>query len=488
MSKGDNIEDWYKDELSNFEVNPDANGWESISSQLDNDAPLTNENVGDWYVKELEKFQSEPDKAVWSKLATKLDVASVWDKLLVSLNRYERMIWWRNTAFKSAALLLFLLGGYYTFTNIGTEENKHEAAANYSVAENNLSGSNGKTESLDKIVDEENTDVLTESESIQAIPTNQNQKVTSNSSSIYLQLTTIAKRESLNNRKTSPPSMEIVLASTSKNIDKITSLKVGDLGGEYVIHPLITDATSDINLETKTIEAKEFLVKKDQNKIIFNSKRFSSHFVFGMYARRLYFGVNAGAKYQTLFASSKQNEAYSNFTKKQLMDFGGSFGATIGMIVSDKFNLEANVSLLSTIGNKHQYSANENSFIEEVNLQYSTVSILAKKMNNKSTFDNKKYSTNYIGGLYVGFLNAAESNVDGSVSAIKNQFSNLDLGIVLGIEQDRYITKELVVTPGVRFNQSLINTATQSNELMNSSRNFSVEFNVGLKYIFLKKN
>jgi hypothetical protein len=207
-----------------------------------------------------------------------------------------------------------------------------------------------------------------------------------------------------------------------------------------------------------------------------------------MYARRLYFGINAGAKYQTLLASNKQNEAYSNFTKKQLMDFGGSFGATIGMIVSDKFNLEANVNLLSTSGSKHQYSANENSFIEEVNLQYSTVSILAKKMNNKSTFDNKKYSTNYIGGLYAGFLNAAESNVDGSTVSIKNQFSNVDLGIVLGIEQDRYITKEFVITPGVRFNQSLINTSTQSNEMMNSSRNFSVEFNVGLKYIFLKKN
>jgi hypothetical protein len=483
VSKGDNIEDWYRDELSNFEVNPDANGWESISSQLDNDAPLTSENVGDWYVKELEKFQSAPDKAVWNKLSTKLDVTSVWDKLLVSLNRYERIIWWRNTAFKSAALLLFLLGGYYTFTNIGSEENKYDAAANYSVVENNLTASNGNTESVEKVADAEIADVLTEPASI-----NQNQKETSNHISKSPQLTTIVKRESSNNKNTSPSSTEVALASTDRNIDKITSLKVGELGRNYAIRPLLRNNTSAIDLETKTLEAKEFLVKKDQNKIIFNAKRFSSHFVFGMYARRLYFGVNAGAKYQTLFASSKQNEAYSNFTKKQLMDFGGSFGATIGMIVSDKFNLEANVNLLSTSGCKHEYSVGENSFIEEVNLQYSTVSILAKKMNNKSTFDNKKYSTNYIGGLYAGFLNGAESNVDESTVSIKNQFSNIDIGIVLGIEQDRYITKEFVITPGVRFNQSLINTATQSNEMMNSSRNFSVEFNVGLKYIFLKKN
>ncbi|MCB0381717.1 MAG: hypothetical protein KDD24_10715, partial [Flavobacteriales bacterium] len=76
----------------------------------------------------------------------------------------------------------------------------------------------------------------------------------------------------------------------------------------------------------------------------------------------------------------------------------------------------------------------------------------------------------------------------GDARTIKDQFTSTDIGIVLGIEQDRYITKELVITPGVRFNQSLLNTSKPSNEMMSASRNFSVEFNVGLKYIFLKKN
>jgi hypothetical protein len=90
--------------------------------------------------------------------------------------------------------------------------------------------------------------------------------------------------------------------------------------------------------------------------------------------------------------------------------------------------------------------------------------------------------------LYAGFLTAAEVNVDGKASVVKDQFTNTDFGIVLGVEQDRYITKEFVITPGIRFNQSLLNTSKPSSEMLTTSRNFSVEFNVGLKYIFLKKN
>jgi len=113
--------------------------------------------------------------------------------------------------------------------------------------------------------------------------------------------------------------------------------------------------------------------------------------------------------------------------------------------------------------------------------------VLFKKMNHKSTFDNKKYSTNFIGGIYAGVLNVAESNSQNNKTNVVNQFNKLDLGIVLGIEQDRYLTKELVITPGVRINQGILNSSSLSEGFVNSSRNFSVEFNVGIKYIFLKK-
>ncbi|MCB0410634.1 MAG: hypothetical protein KDD29_10475, partial [Flavobacteriales bacterium] len=148
--------------------------------------------------------------------------------------------------------------------------------------------------------------------------------------------------------------------------------------------------------------------------------------------------------------------------------------------------IESNLNVYSSMGYKYDYKLEGQTFTEELNLNYTTMSVVAKKMNNKSTFDNKKYSTNFIGGVYVGILNGAHSKINGVKFDQAQNFKNLDLGVVLGLEQDRYITKELVITPGIRYQQGVFNTATSISSF-NSARNFSVEFNLGLKYIFLKK-
>jgi len=124
---------------------------------------------------------------------------------------------------------------------------------------------------------------------------------------------------------------------------------------------------------------------------------------------------------------------------------------------------------------------------ENLNLNYTTVSVLAKKMNNKSTFDNKKYSTNLIGGIYAGYLTSAKISSGNDNHDVSDEFNSLDLGVVLGIEQDRYLTKQIIITPGIRYNQGLLNISNGNNPY-DAARTFSFEFNVGIKYIFLKKN
>ena len=94
-----------------------------------------------------------------------------------------------------------------------------------------------------------------------------------------------------------------------------------------------------------------------------------------------------------------------------------------------------------------------------------------------------KYSTNFIGGVYVGILNSASSS---QYDNVKDNFKKMDFGVVLGVEQDRYLTKELVITPGIRYNQGIYNTSANLSPFA-ASRNFSVEFNLGIKFIFLKK-
>lgn len=217
---------------------------------------------------------------------------------------------------------------------------------------------------------------------------------------------------------------------------------------------------------------------------MFNNKRFSAHFAFGVYARRFYLGVNFGVKKQGMLTSLKNNPGMGEFQQQHFLDFGNTIGSTFGWIVSDKLNVETNLNFISTAGYNSAFSNENSSFEEELKLNYTTLSILAKKMNNKSTFDNKKYSTNLIGGVYTGYLTTS-SIISGQTTTNKS-FNNMDFGVILGIEQDRYITKSLIITPGFRYQQGLINIANDAS-LFQSARNFSIEFNLGIKYIFLKK-
>ena len=98
----------------------------------------------------------------------------------------------------------------------------------------------------------------------------------------------------------------------------------------------------------------------------------------------------------------------------------------------------------------------------------------------------KKYSTNIIGGLYLGYLSSATSVING-ITYKNKAYTDLDCGLVLGLEQDRYLTKELIITPGIRYYQGAKNIANTENHF-SYAYNSTLEFNLGIKYIFLKKH
>jgi hypothetical protein len=495
----DNIEDWYREELNNYNVEPDQDVWDSLSEDLDADLPLTDENISEWYKKEVVKLEERPDYTVWEKLSTKLDTSTVWDKLVVSLNRYDQFIWWRNLVFKGSAVFLLLFGSYLAYNNY-TDDN--DSLSGSGSASNTLLSSNNEGTGNTNLVEESNNN-----NSFSTISNNNKKTATKtinspdiNTSINRLPNNNISTQEKIN---TSINEAKAILAKKStKNNDNnlrasiteevnYSQISPNDLSSLKTEHKrtIFTDINRH-NLTEKDIthlySKGDFLVKKDNNKIVFNSKRFSSFFIYGLYARRIYVGFNAGIKKQGMITNLKKNSELAAYNQTNFLDFGSNIGATVGFIVSDNFNIETNINFISTSGYKREYNTEGLSYKQNLNLNYSSISILAKKMNNKSTFDNKVYSTNLITGVYASYLTSAESNVNNNTSSKLNQFNKPDFGIVLGIEQDRYISKSFVITPSVRYNQGIINTSNEESPF-NSSRNFSFEFNLGVKYIFLKK-
>ncbi|MCO6500854.1 MAG: hypothetical protein J5I47_10810 [Vicingus serpentipes] len=473
MKDINNIEDWYRNEMESYHVTPDKEVWNSLSEDLDASAPLTDENVSEWYKKEVAKFAERPDYTVWEKLSTNLDTASVWDKLVVSLNAYDKYIWWRNLVFKGTAIVVLLLGSYLAFRQAEPEQPIVENKTKQLMTNEGVSTSQvvKNVHQQEKTSNSTNADELLlkkEHREISSTMHSKNYGVTNNNRGIN----------------------DGDLLASKGDIQKITTLYAPELNESTFNKTRDIERNIQQNLlSEKNIvlpaEQKEFLVKKEKNKIVFNNKRFSSYFVFGLYARRFYTGLNFAVKKQGIISTIKNTPEFEKYTQKYFLDFGSSVGGTFGWIVSDKLNLEANVNINSTAGYQRAFSNEAVSFKEELNLNYITLSVLAKRMNNKSTFDNKKYSTNLIGGFYAGQLRSATSNVNG-VSSNNDCYKNTDLGLVIGIEQDRYLTKALLVTPGIRYQQGLMNVSNSSS-MFSSSRNFSLEFNLGIKYIFLKK-
>lgn len=458
MKKKNNIEEWYKNELNNYKVEPDKSGWEKLSSAMDHPAQLSESAFDEFVKEEMELITEQPDKVVWDKLSEKLDLATVWDRLAVSLTHYERWLWWKNTLFKTAAVLVFMLGIGVSLNNYLIDKPKlyQHNTKNTAVKITPVKSPESKVAiNIPKEVHEKERFATNEI-------SHKNQKRKSS------ELFSTSK-----NNQISEATSNISKANSKLNICELSDYSKGEL--------LAVNHTYSL---TPTI-AKEFLIKKENNKIIFNNKRFSSHFAFGIYAKRIYFGFNAGFKKQSMITQLKNNGMYANLKQQTLLDHGTSFGFTTGIILSDKMNLETNVNLYSSSGYRKKFYSTENSFAEKQRLTYSNISLLAKRMYNKSTFDDKKYSTNFMGGIYVGFLRHAVV-ANGSQATVE-QYNNLDAGIVLGIEQDRYITKELVITPGIRYYQGAKNIATEKSPFQ-YAYNSALEFNIALKYIFLKRN
>lgn len=454
MKSKNKIEDWYKNELENFSVEPEIGSWDKLASSMDNPSNLSDEAFDDFVRDEVNHIKTTPDKVVWEKLSEKLDTATVWERLTTTLTRYEQFIWWRNFALKTAALMLFFMG-------VGLSVNEY---INQDIQHNKIAVSTTMVKTAEQATKQNSVKnkIISSTTKKSAV----NQQIVSKPLKQTNKLIVAEKTFSRNNKKqTYIASKEV---NEKLNNDKKFQLEKSNYElMEYIAHP------------------KEFLIKKENNKIIFNNKRFSSHFAFGIYAKRIYMGLNVGFKKQSMITQLKNTNEFKNLSQNTLLDHGSSFGAIAGIILSDKLNLETNVNFYASNGYRKQYATDEISYTENLNLAYTNVSVLAKKMYNKSTFDDKKYSTNILGGLYFGYLSKATSIIN-RVTYNNTTYNNLDYGIVLGLEQDRYLTKELIITPGIRYYQGAKNIANTENHF-SFAYNSTLEFNLSLKYIFLKR-
>lgn len=73
------------------------------------------ENIEDWYRNEVSKIDDSPSDAIWDRLQNSMDTDNVWVRLTNSLNRWEKKIWWWKLSLRTTAIFLLLTASYYLY-------------------------------------------------------------------------------------------------------------------------------------------------------------------------------------------------------------------------------------------------------------------------------------------------------------------------------------------------------------------------------------
>jgi len=114
MNKFDDIESFYKDKLNEFSVESTPSAWLRLKNELD----IADKGIEYWYKNKTENFIKAPAESVWDNLSIQLNTESVWRRLLHSLNKRDRIIWWWKLAVGSFTFLMacFLLFTFYPYS------------------------------------------------------------------------------------------------------------------------------------------------------------------------------------------------------------------------------------------------------------------------------------------------------------------------------------------------------------------------------------
>ena len=166
-----------------------------------------------------------------------------------------------------------------------------------------------------------------------------------------------------------------------------------------------------------------------------------------------YFGIDASGHQNRLFL--KEDAFYPLIDKDVVFTFkwGYSYGMSMGYNFSQRFGIETELILNSVQG--MSYADNLYGKIRRegnIQLNYMHLPVMAKyKWSKVSTVTGYPVSLNLVGGVMYSRLREVQMSINGEqLSAPQELFAKHELGMLLGLEYDVYISKSFFFTVGTR--------------------------------------
>ncbi|GIV35196.1 MAG: hypothetical protein KatS3mg031_2731 [Chitinophagales bacterium] len=213
-------------------------------------------------------------------------------------------------------------------------------------------------------------------------------------------------------------------------------------------------------------------------------------------ARGFHFGIEGGLNSNLMLPKLNSYPALITGESKTKFDYGPAFGISAGYDFSDRLGIEVEYIIKSVQGYRYSENRHNKIFIDgEINLDYMHVPMMIKY----KLFHNKLQGArpgifNVLAGVQYSRLTKAIYTFDNHTlyendsQNVEDQFNRNELGFLLGVEYDFYLSKNYFVSLGARASYSKdVNYYTTFQDWDNRPNSFLIGITGSFHYLMKPK-
>jgi len=269
---------------------------------------------------------------------------------------------------------------------------------------------------------------------------------------------------------------EYYIPSNEDEYERSTSSEIASI--DKIVN-YFHDAEASSPIPFIILEDSETLTQKGINSILTQKlvKRTGLHFGFG------------GAALNTWVLNNQPTELQNNSVMYPTT-LGYQYGGNIGFDFGSKFGVEMGLYKANQ-GQKIAQIINLKEVQTQIRMNYLHLPLTFKyKWEQYSNLTNNSVILNYIFGLQYSRLQGFESNVNESIISKNSIQRDHDLGFVIGLEYDVFLTKNYYFTIGAKSTYAydfdeVINVFNESST--SKANNFTVGINASINYLIPNK-
>ena len=246
--------------------------------------------------------------------------------------------------------------------------------------------------------------------------------------------------------------------------------------------PIETDGRDVVRNYDQTLLSLDSSDQREWDKSTAGSKRRKTSFSEGPRNARWRIGIIGSVNNTWLLNEETTNGLKRSELNSTIATYGKEFGITLENRIGQRSFLRAEYYFNTEIGQRYREYFNALYQEKNIRLQYQKAQFAYSwtVLRRPSLF-----SPNIVGGVYASKLKLADLTIGDEKSSVSREYTPWDFGVLLGIESEFSLNRNLVVVPGLRTSYGLQNVfegTSQSPSYFNKTKTATIGFSIAIKY------